>query len=89
VSNFINTKERLEIVEAVQGGAELMLTRGYNRKISVSFKSGKSINQDVALDMLKKGMLVPVGNDGLFAGCAQTLGLSAAYIKQLEGVKGK
>ena len=82
-SIFMMTKQRLEIAKAVMQGEELMLTFGFNKKPKVGFKSGKSINEDVAEGMLKGGMLVPLA-DGLFAGTGQTLVLSDSYKAEVE-----
>jgi len=81
------TKQRMEISQALLDGGELMLTYGANRKPRLSWKSGARINDDVAAEMLKGGMLVLIGNDGLFKGSAQTYGLSSNYRKQLEESK--
>lgn len=78
---IISTKQRNIIAEEAEAG-NLMLVFGYNRKKSVAHKHGKKISQGVAEEMLKRGWLVPNGNDGLFVGCSQTLKLSSTYSKQ-------
>ncbi len=83
LKGFALTKQRLAIAQKLADGEELLLTRGFNRKTKVGFKSGKPINEDVADGMLKAGCFVPL-DDGLFAGGGQTLVLSSTYKAQIE-----
>jgi len=81
----ITTAQRLAVAKAANNG-RLMLTLAtrFNRKPIVDTKTGDSINQNAALSMLEQGLLIPAGDDGLFAGCGQTLGLSSGYKKELK-----